>query len=539
MTTRRRLASRLIGATALASAAALGAVGISGSSGASRPAPRTGHVLLVGTFHGHVGQYSTIQDAVNHAHSGDWILVAPGDYHETNDITNPPSGTNLREGGFGGVVITTAGVHLRGMNRNSVVVDGTKTGAPKCSTSPSDQWTTSPGRNGIVIYRANNVSVENLTVCNFLSGSGDSGNGIWWNGGGGSGLIGLHGYTGAYLTVTDTAFIGEATAGTYGVFSSNAQGPAKWTTIYASNQNDSGMYVGACRQVCAITINHAWMENNALGYSGTNSGGAIVIKNSLFDKNEDGLDTNTQIAGDPPAPQNGACPNNAISPITHTHSCWVLMNSVFDSNNNPNVPRAGSAAAGPTGTGMTLSGGKNDTVMHNTFKNNGAWGILFVPYPDASTPSDGQTCSGTGGFEITGFGCVYDPQNNALLNNTFIHNGFFGNASNGDFGQITIGGHEKQNCYRGNTAPDGSAPSNLQTVQRVCGVRTTAGNTGGVLFGQVLCDTGFGTCASTMVYPQSTGVVLLHLPAANKLLTMPNPCAGVPSNAWCVAGRPI
>ena len=78
--------------------------------------------------------------------------------------------------------------------------------------------------------------------------------------------------------------------------------------------NDSGMYVGACLQLCDVTIDHAWMENNALGYSGTNSGGAIVIENSQFDNNEDGVDTNTQIAGDPPPPQNGACPNGAPAP---------------------------------------------------------------------------------------------------------------------------------------------------------------------------------------------------------------------------------
>ena len=55
------------------------------------------------------------------------------------------------------------------------------------------------------------------------------------------------------------------------------------------------MYVGACQQLCDITISHAWMEYNALGYSGTNSGGAIVITHSMFDNNQDGLDTNTQL----------------------------------------------------------------------------------------------------------------------------------------------------------------------------------------------------------------------------------------------------
>ena len=160
------------------------------------------------------------------------------------------------------------------------------------------------------------------------------------------------------------------------------------------------MYVGACLQQCGITIDHAWMEYSALGYSGTNSGGEIVIKDSEFDNNKDGFDTNTQINGDPPAPQDGACPGGATSDITHTTSCWVFMNNNVHDNNNPNVPQAGTAGAGPLGTGMTVSGGRNDTVMNNTFSNNGAWGILFIPYPDSGTPDLGQTCAGKGGVQI-------------------------------------------------------------------------------------------------------------------------------------------
>jgi pectin methylesterase-like acyl-CoA thioesterase len=47
----------------------------SGASGAS--------VLQVGTFHGIAGKFKTIQAAVNAAHPGDWILIAPGTYHES------------------------------------------------------------------------------------------------------------------------------------------------------------------------------------------------------------------------------------------------------------------------------------------------------------------------------------------------------------------------------------------------------------------------------------------------------------------------
>ena len=88
-----------------------------------------GHVLLVGSFAGHAGQYQTIQAAVNAAKAGDWILVGPGDYHEMADETSPPTHTD--SGGFGGVLITKPNLHLRGMNRNTVVVDGTKPGAPR------------------------------------------------------------------------------------------------------------------------------------------------------------------------------------------------------------------------------------------------------------------------------------------------------------------------------------------------------------------------------------------------------------------------
>jgi len=541
----RRAARRgsLIAASVLA-LVALSACGSSNARGSAAAASTNGpRVLLVGTFDGHAGPYQTIQAAVNAARSGDWILVAPGDYHENADTTGPASG-HVSSGGFGGVFITKSNIHVRGMNRNSVIVDGTKSGAPACSADPNWQTYgrtrtdgTSDGRNGIVVWKADRVSIDNLTVCNFLAGTKPSGNEIWWNGGAGSGKIGVHGYSGSYLTATSSFLGTDSTNAQYGIFSSDAGGPARWTHTYASNFNDSGMYVGACLQVCDVTIDDAWLEYNALGYSGTNSGGSIVIEQSQFDNNRDGLDTNTQIAGDPPAPQDGACPGTAISPITHTRSCWVFEHNFVHDNNNPNAPAAGSASAGPVGTGMTLSGGRNDTVMDNVFANNGAWGILFVPYPDSGAPSLGQTCAGTGGVQLAGLGCVYDPEGNALLRNTFTHNGFFGNPDNVDFGQITIAASQPQNCYAGNTYPDGSAPADLETVQPTCGSLTTAANTGGALLGQVLCDTGFGACPPGSHYPQKTGVVMHPLP--QNLPSMPNPCAHVPANAWCAAGKPV
>src|SRR5438477_1379141 len=85
------------------------------------------NVLRVGTYNGIAGQYKTIQAAAKAAKSGDWILVGPGDYKEQG---------YARQVEPAGVLITTPNLHLRGMNRNTVVVDGTRPGAPQCSSQP-------------------------------------------------------------------------------------------------------------------------------------------------------------------------------------------------------------------------------------------------------------------------------------------------------------------------------------------------------------------------------------------------------------------
>jgi len=117
-----------------------------------------------------------------------------------------------------------------------------------------------------------------------------------------------------------------------------------------------------------------------------------------FDNHQDGFDTNTQILGDPPPPQNGDCPDGKISPITHTRSCWVFIHNDVHNNNDATAPEAagGYARAGPVGTGMTVSGGRNDTVMDNSFADNGAWGVLFAPFPGKDKSYAGVTCHGSG-----------------------------------------------------------------------------------------------------------------------------------------------
>ncbi len=501
-----------------------------------------GRVLRVGSYRGVPGQFKNIQAAVDHAKRGDWILVGPGVYHERGDRRHRPKGDVPPSG----VLIRTPGIHIRGMNRNRVVVDGTKPGSSTCSRKKSAQdfglgSKDGPlGRNGIVAYKASGVSVENLTVCNFLSGHGHSGNEIWWNGGDGSGKIALGAFRGNYLNATTTYYRGTDTAAGYGLFSSNSRGPGLWAHDYASNFDDSGFYIGACRRVCNQVMDHAWSEYNALGYSGTNSGGRLIVRNSEFDKNKDGFDTNSQNNDDRPSPQDGRCPGGKKSPITHTISCWVFMDNYVHDNNNPSVPGRGAASAGPVGTGMSIAGGRFDTVMHNRFVNNGAWGILLVPYPDNEKPPPGQHCQGgtSGTFLATlGFTCTFDDWGNQIFDNTFKHNGFFGNPTNGDVGELTVVDGKPINCYRGNSTPDGTSPANAQRAQRSCGrIGKANGNLG--LLAEAACDSQVDTsfCSPKDRYPRGTKVVMHRLPT-KRLTTMRKPCAGVPHNPWCLARR--
>jgi hypothetical protein len=506
----------------------------------------TARVLRVGVWHGVKGTYPTIQAAVDAAHAGDWVLVGPGDWKERGDFTThkPASG----EPGWG-VSITTPGLHLRGMNRNTVVVDGTKPGTAKCSNKRADQTfgPNSSGRSGIVASKVDGVWIENLTVCNFLG----EGNQIWWNGGDGSGKVGMGAYYGSYLTATTTYWSAADPAGTYGIFVSNAKGPGTITKTYASNMNDSSYYIGACPD-CNAVLDHPWAEHSALGYSGTNSGGHLIIQYGTWDDNQSGIVSNSQNNDDAPSPQDGACPSGG-------GSCEIWRyNNVFN-NNDPNVPQdTGAASAGPVGTGMVMAGSRNVTVLNNNVHDNNAWGILTTPYPDTEVPPSGigQDCNGgfTGSPATPLVGttgnvpCYFSDWGNEVAHNTFAHNGSYGNATNGDIGDISQVPPENPtangNCWHDNTDTSGTLsewPQTLSTTNGSCPASSFPDPVEvGVLTVQVACDSGLlFKCPATAVanYPATTKVTVKPLPS--NLAPMPNPCAGVPVNPWCPASTSV
>jgi hypothetical protein len=439
--------------------------------------------------------YTTIQAAVNASTAGDYVLIEPGVYDEAVTVTSAHSG-----------------IWIRGMNRNTVIVDGQHTVA-----------------NGIEIHEANNVWVENLTVRNFEFGPScpdeECGNEIWWNGGAESGKIGAHGWYGSYLTAYDTGL-----SGGYGIFTGN-ETEGSWNNIYASGFSDSGMYIGACQE-CDARVTGAIMEKNALGYSGSNSGGKLAIEGSIFRDNSSGIVPNSENPGDPPPPQDGECgrPNienpNPTPIITTTRipRCTVIRGNVISENNNLSVPVNESTARAAFGTGIILPGDYADLIEGNAITNNANDGVFGIEYPNPFTPPPffEPPFEGSIFFQLAG---------NRISSNAFAHNGYRGGPFTGDVilgsgaNEIFLGieSQSKNNCVSGNAFTDATFPENIQGTWG-CQNETTP-NPGGApaIYEYILAA---AQEAAALRTPVAQGP-----PPAQP--TKPNPCEGVPKNPLC------
>jgi len=134
-----------------------------------------------------------------------------------------------------------------------------------------------------------------------------------------------------------------------------------------------------------------------------------------------------------------------------------------------------------------------------------------------------------------GVTCYFDDFGSHVHHNFMSGNGFFGNNTNGDLGDVS-GLNDPGNCWYKNTDPKGitTSPANLQTTNGKCGVPHQGAQFTDPLTQEVICATGVfgpGFCVpGDPGYPQPTTITLLPLPPQPSL---PNACLGVPSNPWC------
>jgi hypothetical protein len=478
-------------------------------------ARKTQHVFIVsqagtpeGSIPPNVAYFTTIQAAVNATgkNENDWILVEPGVYDEEVKVTHEHSG-----------------IHIRGMNRNSVILDGQSKPAPN-------------GSNGILVEKADDVWIENMTARNYdrSTPDGANGNAFWWTGGDESGKDGAKGWWGRYLTAYDTSL-----SGGYGIFTNN-ETQGSWEHIYASGYNDSGIYIGACWE-CQALVNDATIEDNAVGYSGSNSGGRLVIENSTFRNNSAGIVPNGENPGDGPPPSNGMC--NAKKPrkrnpyhlfaSTNIERCTIYRKNLVTENNNLEAPANPSTEVAPWGVGVELPGVMADEVTENTITNNVNNGVLGFEYPNPYPPREcdaqeveeaeekGEGCTKTIYFQLSG---------DKIANNTLENNGT--NGSSPFNSQILLEGglfpHKRytsdNDCVSGNTFV-GSTTTWPEEIEGKWGCQNTT-----------TPPPGDPPALEYVEQLSEESVIFRHAqpqPAPGPQETMPHPCEGVPADPLC------
>lgn len=334
--------------------------------------------------------HKTIQAAVDAAKPGDLILISPGVYNEAVDVT-------------------TDNLTIRGIDRNTTILDG---------EFKLD--------NGIRVVSTKGVAVENLTTRNFAK------NGVFFTG--------AEGYRASFITTYRT--------GDYGIYAFDSV-KGQIDNSFTSGSPDAGVYIGQCYP-CDAVIDNVISEYNGLGYSGTNSGGNLLIINSTFRFNRAGI-----------------VPNSGTYELCYPQRATTIVGNTIFSNNQPDTP-AIDVAILAMGNGILSAGGVRNTIERNLVFDHDQTGIGLVPFPD-SDPNDtvptrdqwDTPCSTQKTLTPTdpGGAVLFDSMDNTVTGNVVS------DSRAADLAVASVGGDLKTfgNCFKGNTFAT-TKPKDLETL---------------------------------------------------------------------------
>ncbi|MFB6352987.1 MAG: plastocyanin [Halobacteriales archaeon] len=254
--------------------------------------------------------YPSVQAGVDAAEPRDLVLVEPGVYREA-------------------VTVDTPRVTVRGRDRNAVVLDG--------------EFERPVGVHPV----ADDVVVENLTVRHYTQ------NGVYWTG--------VRGYRGSYLTAYNNHL--------YGVYAHTSR-HGRFEHSYASGHTDSGFYIGESNPSNAV-VTDVVAEHNAIGYSGTNSGGCLTLKDSVWRHNRAGIVPNSLVTGA------GGTGPGAYGAATAPQAAMRIENNAVAANHNARAPTRdfGDMAFG---CGILAAGGTENVVVGNDVRDHLNFGIGLV-----------------------------------------------------------------------------------------------------------------------------------------------------------------
>jgi Periplasmic copper-binding protein (NosD) len=227
------------------------------------------------------------------------------------------------------VVIRTERVTLRGVDRNTVILDG------------NDEM-----ENGVTAS-ANGVAVENLTVRRFAV------NGVVFtkkyddNADEQSAEeIVVKGYRASYITAYNN--------GLYGIYAFYARG-GTIEHSYVSGHPDGGVYVGQCKP-CNVVVNDIIGERNAQGFLGTNASGGVLVVNSTWRDNSVGVLVQSEDI-ELLAPQDGS----------------TISGNLVENNNGENAPTYKTSSVG-----IAIGGGRNNEITGNVVRGHTNAGIVVT-----------------------------------------------------------------------------------------------------------------------------------------------------------------
>jgi plastocyanin len=311
-------------------------------------------------------KYPTIQAAVDAADPGDLVLVDRGVYHEE-------------------VTVTTPSLTIRGADRNETIIDGEFVRG-----------------NGIAVL-ADGVALENLTARHAVL------NGFYWTG--------VTGFRGSWLTAYNN--------GDYGIYAFDAT-DGLFEHSYASGSPDSGFYIGECYP-CRIVIRDVIAEHNAIGYSGTNSGGDLYVVSSVWRNNRSGL-----------------VPASLDLELNPPQRETVIAANLIVGNSDLGAPAAALPAIA-YGNGVLIGGGIGNVVERNIIADHEQHGILVTPMYDRNW---------------------WPARDNIVRNNRIVRSG---RADLALGGPASLG-----NCFAGNSYTV-AAPAGLETLHGCGGFRLPLG----------------------------------------------------------------
>ena len=237
-------------------------------------------------------------------------------------MANPGDIVLLRSGTYPGTVRVPddrSGITIRGVDRNSVLFDGEDV------------------RPFAVLIEADHVTLENFTAHDFTA------NAIEWEN--------VHGFRGRFLTVWNV--------GGYGVYAVGSR-DGRLDHSLVSGAGNSAFYIGEC-QPCRTVLTDLEARLSGIGYSGTNAGGGLVVRDSVWIRNGTGLLPNS-FNEERHAPQRGAV---------------LVRNRIVGSGAVP-VP-ATDPLGGFSGLGIGIAGGQENLITRNVVVGSARYGIALFP----------------------------------------------------------------------------------------------------------------------------------------------------------------